>query len=319
MLSFWSFCYERQRIWKLRNTGKPGPWTDDQILARKHFTNIQRELDRGTQMLLRGMMKHGATAPPAELVANSMLYRWLRGNTDLYEEAFGGWVSLGQMPAACQFLRGMVRMRSERARGVPTVFGRAGQPPTGHSRTISPEERLALFSQGLLEELAQAVASVAAMAGSLAEVHAVLPKRDEPYGGFGPFLSMQVTLDCVYIFPHLSDDEWVYIGGGINTSKRDGGLVDIGPRVILLQLAGIPQGAAALRDQELLLGLLEQVRDVQDERFKAAGLDWADVAWHAKPRLSLADLEHGMCEYDKYQRGGPSRNFMPHQEMKERR
>ena len=52
------FCHERQQIWYKRKCNMPRSlWTRDELLSTKHFTNIYRELDRGTIYFQRHIMK----------------------------------------------------------------------------------------------------------------------------------------------------------------------------------------------------------------------------------------------------------------------
>ncbi len=50
MCEFFLFCHERQQIWYNRRKRKLSRelWTQDELLATKHFTNLYRELDAGT-------------------------------------------------------------------------------------------------------------------------------------------------------------------------------------------------------------------------------------------------------------------------------
>lgn len=70
---FFAFCAERHHIWMERSRGKPFPWTDDPILQKFKFTNIYRELDRGTIFLREHVIepypKH------CELFFNIAIYR----------------------------------------------------------------------------------------------------------------------------------------------------------------------------------------------------------------------------------------------------
>lgn len=50
--TFEEFVKERHRIWERRQTGEPGPWTEDPILRSHKFTNVFRILDPGSQFLL---------------------------------------------------------------------------------------------------------------------------------------------------------------------------------------------------------------------------------------------------------------------------
>lgn len=45
---FWAWIAERHAIYLRRAAGKPAPWTSDPILQRYKFTNVFRELDRTT-------------------------------------------------------------------------------------------------------------------------------------------------------------------------------------------------------------------------------------------------------------------------------
>ena len=38
--AFFLFCHERQCIWIKRKRNMPRPWTEDEILSKKHFTNL---------------------------------------------------------------------------------------------------------------------------------------------------------------------------------------------------------------------------------------------------------------------------------------
>lgn len=51
--NFWNFCAEREKIRIAKEKGKPRPWTNDPILHRHKFTNINRLHDRGTQLLIQ--------------------------------------------------------------------------------------------------------------------------------------------------------------------------------------------------------------------------------------------------------------------------
>jgi len=55
---FWYFVAERQRIWHRRFVEKtPPPWTEDKILRDYKFTNVYRDLDRGTIWYVENIYK----------------------------------------------------------------------------------------------------------------------------------------------------------------------------------------------------------------------------------------------------------------------
>lgn len=53
---FWKFINERHSIYLKRKSGESKPWSDDPIFQEWKFTNVFRELDRGT-IALRRMLK----------------------------------------------------------------------------------------------------------------------------------------------------------------------------------------------------------------------------------------------------------------------
>ena len=50
---FYCFMFERHTIWKKRNSGWAEPWTLSEYMDKYRFTNVYRELDRGSQYFQR--------------------------------------------------------------------------------------------------------------------------------------------------------------------------------------------------------------------------------------------------------------------------
>ncbi len=70
---FFKFITERHAIWYRRNRGDEWPWTDDPILQTYKFTNIFRELDTGTIHCREAIREPYADHP--ELFFNIASYR----------------------------------------------------------------------------------------------------------------------------------------------------------------------------------------------------------------------------------------------------
>lgn len=64
---------ERHRIYLKRHAGEPWPWTEDEIFSTFKFTNVYRQLDRGTQWLTNNWVIPFASHPM--LFFNICLYR----------------------------------------------------------------------------------------------------------------------------------------------------------------------------------------------------------------------------------------------------
>jgi hypothetical protein len=70
--NFWWFCKERESIRLLKDAGMPRPWTDDPILNRHKFTNIDRRYDRGT-VLLWNLINE---IPDSDAIFATVIYRF---------------------------------------------------------------------------------------------------------------------------------------------------------------------------------------------------------------------------------------------------
>lgn len=85
---FWDFINERHRVYLKKAAGLEKPWTEDSILQHWKFTNVFRELDRGTVWLRENFIeKHWEEGPL--LLFNIAWYRMFN-LTDTGE--FLGWI-----------------------------------------------------------------------------------------------------------------------------------------------------------------------------------------------------------------------------------
>lgn len=73
LVDYFTFCAMRHEVYLNRKAGYPWPWTTDPILQKYKFTNIYRELDTGT-IWLRENVREPYTEHP-ELFFNLALYR----------------------------------------------------------------------------------------------------------------------------------------------------------------------------------------------------------------------------------------------------
>ena len=60
---FVGFGIERERIRKLKESGAPPPWTDDPILAKHRFCNVNVQDDRGSRAIFELVTKPHANDP----------------------------------------------------------------------------------------------------------------------------------------------------------------------------------------------------------------------------------------------------------------
>lgn len=80
--ALFDFMAERHAIWRRRAAGQSAPWTSDPILGTYRFTNVYRELDRVTSWYRENLREK---LDDIELVRATLRFRWLNRD-DLGEE-----------------------------------------------------------------------------------------------------------------------------------------------------------------------------------------------------------------------------------------
>lgn len=281
---FWRYAHERQSVWHRRFVRRlPPPWTGDPVLRAYRLCNVHRELDRGTRVLL-DRLAWARSAPEFERVFNVMLYR-------AYNAPDVPWVRTRNEAVR------VARERAARWRaGEKRIFGAAWMITGGR---LSPPDRVLDGAENWDPyEVVRVALGTTTLRDVLREV------LRQPF--FGGMSGWQVTLDLTYVFPHLSDDEWVHVGGLWGNPHRE--VVRPHGPLAACQIIDEDRGPA---------DVVRLLRDSQEERLGQLGLNWSSVAWNAKPRLTLADVEHTLCEWHKYrvmtagERYGRARKFTP--------
>lgn len=256
----WWMC-ERQRMWEKKQRDEL-PLTDDPILKKWHFCNVHRELDSGTQYLLRIVEQADDTAQ-AELL-NILVYRFF--NRPRTHERIGGWLppKVWRPEQTVQILR-MTKERGE------TVFSPAYRVVT---EDYGYEDKIGNILYGIIQDeflpyLDEWTENLL-RTPSLEWAHSQL----QDLRGVGPFLAYELVTDLNYFWwEDLSECDFVNIGGG----------AEWGLELIF---------GTAHEDQVYWL------HDRMDELFGEYGLEFP--YWEKKSHLTLRDIEHSLCEWRKY-------------------
>lgn len=308
-LGFWSFVLERQQIFRKRQCGYSAPWTDDPILQKYHFTNVFRDLDRGTQVLARALDRHSGT-DPALKVLNVMVYRTIN-NVETWQSV-GGWVNSW---AHAQQIAVDVDARGNFA------FTQAWE--------VNQKLRHAFLRGVGVEPYRKqwnpaAVHTAASNASTFEDVMRVL----RTYPALSKFAGYQVTLDLGMLYPKLHSEAPngpIRVGYTLHhgeAEERWRGPGAAAARVLSKVHPGDVFKKYGQRGGMTYLNqLVEQVRDQQDQYlFGVYGVAWHDATAGQGRRLTKVDVEHALCEFDKYERlldgRGRHRKFTPHVEVK---
>lgn len=268
--NFWKFIHERQRIWYQRFVlRRPAPWTKDQIMTDFKFTNVYRELDKGTIFLLDHIVDRQL---PEDQVWNIIIYRMFN-RISTYD--FLKWHSLARWSNPINFRKYFDALRA---------YGEQGNPLYTDAHIICAYasfpgkdklERFEYIFQNVLDSM-PIIMKVINKAKSLETVHKVLSK----FPGIGPFLAYEMAVDISYCsWNNLGEDEWVNPGPGCQN-----GLKNIFP------------GVRGVEDCQWLIKVLRQMQKREWTRLK---LPFDGIAYQGK-ELTLRNIEHTLCEHFKY-------------------
>ena len=289
LVGFYKFMFDRHDIWHRRFIlEQRRPWTFDTILNVWKFTNVWRELDRGTIYLLdylndktRLNYRHCLSD-----FWNIMHYR-LFNNWESHK-ALGGFVAHEEFVYDDWYKR----LRDRWQAGTTVLCTAHNTCCYSGFPGADKVERVCLIAKRVhdqAQEILNRVWDARSLEGVFNEIRVVK--------GYGPFLAYEVVSDLLYtgLTPfHVND--WANAGpGAINGLGRIFGTVK----------------------KKHHLPMMQWLRENQSVGFEAVkkifGCDFQKIAWQGR-ELDLRCIEHQLCEYSKivklYQ--GKGRNFSGH-------
>jgi hypothetical protein len=254
---------EREEIRRRREAGRPWPWTDDPILRDNRFCNVSRRFDKMT-VVLKEHLERRATGYRDALISIVVFRAFNRLST---------WGALSGLASAASWDRreALRRLRTMAARGEKLCSG--VWMTAGTKGAPAYESQLEAAHHAWLNTKATQPPS------SLSTAYAFFTALPM----VGPFVGNEMVMDLAYLTPHLDSapDRETYIR--------------LGP--------GAVRGLRRLRRVEVPSGLAQP---------KATDEDWEEfwrlcASLKKKPpcreALSIHDVEHVLCEADKYCRG----------------
>lgn len=273
---FFKFMGERHEIWRRRDAGYERPWTEDPILHEYKFTNVFRELDRGT-IALRQMEEKWVDIWDEErkkteidwtvaglIVFNTFWYRML--NLDVHAKHVGFLVA--SPDDLFYYLR-------RRYRDGKQIYTGAHMTNGGDPTTPKHEAHIPVFQAVWDErnELAQRIYESRSLAVAFKEII--------PFRYSGPFISYEIVSDLRWSLMFEVDDvyTWANLGPGC---KR--GLTRLGlDRSVTAMTMLWARAKTALPPN--LRGHFPNAEGTEQ--------------W---PPFELREIEHCLCEFDKYER-----------------
>ena len=280
--AFWRFVAERHNVFIRRVVERtPPPWTRDRILQSVYFTNVYRELDRGTRYLIVNILPHAARRHRDGLFS-VLLYRFFN-LIDTYEFVCGLVHAKGVFPVGKWNATAVARALVKRQKAGHRLFTGAYMV-----QAIGARPGVGGKAELVVDRLTQAVLGFEALyedlraAPSMEAAHA----RLTAIPGIAGFNAYEIVIDLCYqqaVLP-FHEDDWVHVGPG---ALR-------GLNTLLVQPVTHARSAAVLSDLRTAQRLWRRQ---------------ANVTLHG-PDLTLRNVEHSLCEWFKYfraQEGGRSK------------
>lgn len=269
--SYWCFAAKRQHVYMQRAANKPGPWTDDPIIAVHKFTNAYRASDRVSQYLIRHVIYRDDLPNSAEEVLFRVLMFKLFNKIETWEmleRAFGA-VTLSDYKFK-HYDSALTRTKDAGSRIYSAAYI---MPPggTAYGHVLKHQNHLKLLEQMIDDKLAAKLGRVKRMQDGFELL--------KGYPTIGDFLAYQFIIDVNYSeLTDFSEMEFVVPGPG----AKDG-------------LRKCFSDSAGLNEAELI----RFMADRQADEFGRLGLVFEPL-W-GRP-LQLIDCQNIFCETDKYAR-----------------
>jgi len=199
--TFWNFVRAREEIRVRRLAGQKPPWTDDPILQKFHFCNVQRKHDHGTWWYMVNIVP-AANATIRDLIFRTVLYR-LVNNVTWFQQVgiFGlkGWKKKG----------GYWPRRVSRA---PQPYSLAYPMALASGKGSHLEVVVRALDQMTKPEPLNSLARMSQHGEDLGAFHEKLQRID----GVGPFIALQIYRDLFLAesLPNMDEESFIHLGPG---------------------------------------------------------------------------------------------------------
>lgn len=274
---------ERHRIWLLRQSQEPPPWTENVILRNLKMTNMFRVLDPGSQFVLTDLF----CDDPTDFLARCVFYRI----TNLPSTWRAIKNTFGRYPLAKDF----VEYEHVLAEFLDS-YRTAGNKIFSGAYIIIPNPGVAgdkmVDALGLVRHFVEKKAMSFQLAGSQEERYHVLRSTK----GIGRFLAMQILTDWGYGQPVNREDEFIVAGPGAARGAAhlnpdvpaETTIKDLAFRIWwddpLVQING--HGLGLMNTQNTLCEFSKYVREMTHPR-KVTPYKPAHPGWQEKPVLPV--------------------------------
>lgn len=284
---YWRFIHERHAVWHRRFIlRESSPWTTDPVIRDYRFTNVYRELDKGTIYLLDKVVPEiDCTLANVSCLANfhsfeprDAIFRIMVYRTFNHIDTWEVFTKPVDLITPWNFEKVMAAIGLLQSSGTRVFTNAHIVSPYNSMPGDTKAEKVVHF----LDILHQHLDEIAEKIQSQPSLEKVFKYVCSLYG-FGPFLAYELVVDFMYrdLIP-FTEDDWANAGPG------------------------------AMRGSQLLfpnrrdyLAVMEELRDRQWEHFDRLHLNFREIAYTGRTKdghLTLRNIEHCLCEFQKYYR-----------------
>lgn len=284
---FLAFARARHEIYRKRQQGLPKPWTDDPIFLEYSFTNVFRELDKTTIWYANNVRERYDGTPHVFMA--TILFRWfnrIATGEVLFNQSD---LTVGGRDIATAYLEGQATI-GDIEHSVKTALG-DGPYTTGAYIITSPAGMNKL--KGVLhcvDEINKKRAYWIDFFNGKQRLLEETWKRLKDEKHMGPFMAYEVITDLyhTYLLRDAPDiGTWCNPGPG---AKR--GLM----RIHLGNSSVTERGVLVPWNSKECINMIYALMCWINES------DQYDAAFWGKPMWDMRDVEHTLCEFDKYER-----------------
>lgn len=290
---FFDFAAERHAVYiKKEVLGLPKPWTNDPVLGSYFFCNVFRTLDKTTVWIKKYVIDAYANDP--DLWKRIIVTRFF-SRVDCLED-----IRINEGLATLDSIREGIKRRV-----------RGGLPVHTQGFLVGPGfpgKKIQKWDQPfhLVNEIESAIPDYqrhVRMGNSLEKAH----KELLPFDSVGPFLAYEYVTDYSYASALLAeaDDiyDWSNPGPGAKRGMRR--ILGNGPKDANIPVSAYPEFSNEVLTIWQSVPMMTRVRDYLPT------LSWFDkrvveAIWMFI-NLTMREVEHWLCEFDKYKRGGSSK------------
>jgi hypothetical protein len=278
---FWRFVCERQDIWHRRFVLKElPPWTEDEILSKYKFTNVYRELDKGTLFIVDNIINH-LGAYNHDILFNILIYRLFNKEDTFLTMGFQE-VETFDADEVVKVLEAYQDLGNKLWSPAYMVTGRRFADFDDKLRNII----IGVVQNDIIENWDDIWETV--QTGSMKEVW----QRFTEIACFKGFMGYECVIDINYSdIVDFNENDFVNPGPGC---KRGISYI-VGDHDII---AGKGKGVGKWTNGQFVK-FIKYLRRTQDKHFDRLGLNFKQ--YNGRP-LTDRNIEHSLCEYNKYWR-----------------